>query len=272
MWGKKQRANGSPPPAPSVHFRPVRPPLKIVRDGTGRPAVDVDVITMEKAQKISLSKKVDAVGVALANRRLSGIRVNPLVLLDRSGSMAADFRPGGPVETILERALAFALQVSPTGTVPVIAFDGQVSEPVVVDTSNYRTVIGREIPRPGFGSTNMTDAMREVYRYAERTDLPLFCIVVADGGPNDPDSTTREFCNLAAYPVFLKLLAVKPVEYFATLDDLDDTRRLLDNVDAKPEHGGKSLLAMNDSEFADAMIDEYDSWIDLAVSAGILVR
>lgn len=270
MFGKSRR--GGPPPAPSIHFRPVRPPVKIIRDTTGRPAVDLGRITLEKGQAISLTKKVDAVGVALANRGLSGIRVSPLVILDRSGSMAADFRPGGPVETILERALAFALQVSPTGSVPVVAFDGQVNAPVTVDLGNYRSVIGREIPRPGFGSTNMTDAMRVVRDYATRTDLPLFCVVVADGGPNEPDSTTREFCDLAAYPVFLKLLAVKPVPYFATLDDLDDTRRLLDNVDAKPEHGGESLLTMDDARFADAMVDEFDSWVDLAVTAGILAR
>ena len=250
----------------SPGYRPARPPVRIVRDDTGRPAVDLGKI--QEAGHVSLVKKADAVGLALGLRGLRGIRANVITVLDRSGSMYRDYASGA-VQQLVERALGFALQVDVDGMIPVIGFADDADAPVDVTVANYQGVIGRDIAMP-YGTTNMTAAMAVVRQYAEVTDLPLIVIVVADGGPDDPASTTRAFCELAAYPVFFKLLAVRPVDYFATLDDLGGDRRLLDNVDAKPERGGKDLLAMDDTEFATAMVDEFEAWITLATAAGVL--
>jgi hypothetical protein len=91
--------------------------------------------------------------------------------------------------------------------------------------------------------------------------------VVTDGAPDSKPAATKLVCELARYPVFVKFLAIKPVDYLQDLDDLDSSKRLLDNVDAKfiPDPDG-----MSDLEFADAMADEWDTWIVAAASAGVL--
>jgi hypothetical protein len=120
------------------------------------------------------------------------------------------------------------------------------------------------------GSTNLAAALQAVRAAAESTTSPIFCIVVTDGEPDDRAATTRIVCDLARYPVFLKFLALKPVAYLAELDDLDPSKRLLDNVDAKPSTHELNLLSCTDMQFADAMADEWDSWIAAATKAGVL--
>jgi hypothetical protein len=70
--------------------------------------------------------------------------------------------------------------------------------------------------------------------------------------------------------VFVKFLAVAPVAYLNELDDLGNDRRLLDNVDAKPSSPALNLRTCTDAQFADAMVDEWDTWIAAATKAGVL--
>jgi hypothetical protein len=69
---------------------------------------------------------------------------------------------------------------------------------------------------------------------------------------------------------------VRPVDYLQELDDLEQksgrsligrSKRKVDNVDAKdmPDPAGVSDLA-----FADAMADEWDTWLESTTAAGIL--
>ncbi len=252
---------------PNPTMTPARS-VPLVKDPNGAPAVNLAKV--REAGHVDLAKRADKAGLALSKRGLGGMRAKVLLILDRSGSMGGDYRSGA-VQTLTERALGFALQVSTTGSVDVVAFDSQVSPPVTVTAANYAGVIGRDIPHPAFGRTNMTGAMQVVQRYAQETDVPLICIAVADGEPDEETSTTRVICELSRYPVFVKLLAVKPVEYFRHLDDELGGKQLLDNVDAKPTEGGPDLLTCSDLEFADAMADEWDAWVAAATTAGLLV-
>lgn len=261
MFGKTKTRTTSTTLTPARTIRLAKP------DTT---AAQVNLDKADAGGHISLVKQAQSVGEQLEKRGLLGMHAEPWLLLDRSGSMAGHYASGA-VQGIVERALAFALLTSPTGAVNVVGFGSGVTKVVKVTQDNYRGVIGRDIPPPGFDSTNLTAALDIVLGRAKVADLPLFVTVVADGGANDERSATRLFCDLSRYPAFVKLLSVIPVPYFATLDDLDGTRRLLDNIDAKPEQGGKALLAMDDDEFAAAMVDEWDSWVRAAISAGVLV-
>ena len=245
-------------------------PARTIR--LAKPDTTAAQVNLDKADAgghVSLVKRAQSVGEQLEKRGLLGLHAEPWLLLDRSGSMAGHYASGA-VQTIVERALAFALLTSPTGTVNVVGFGSGVTPVVHVTQANYQGVIGRDIPPPGWDTTNLTAALDVVLNRAKTADLPLFVTVVADGGADNPTSATRAFCDSARFAIFMKLLAVVPVAYFATLDDLDGTRRLLDNIDAKPEAGGKSLLDMDDDEFAEAMVDEWSTWINAATAAGVL--
>lgn len=241
--------------------------VDLVKDPAGTPAVDLE--KLDRGDTIDLVKRARKAGISLSKRDLAGIRAQAVLLLDHSGSMRGDYRCGA-VQTLVERALGFALQIDVDGTIPVIAFDTVVHPDVDVTTENYGDIVNREIWRSRtMGRTNLAAALERVRDLALVTDAPIFAIVVTDGAPDSRPAATRMVCELAGYPVFLKFLAIQPVDYLQELDDLGDDRRLLDNADAKfvPDPAQMSDLA-----FADAMVDEWDTWITAATAAGVLTR
>jgi len=227
------------------------------------PAVSRDEV--ERTGGVDLAKKFDKAGVSLSKRGLDGIRAQAVMLLDHSGSMDADYR-SGTVQQLVERALGFALQIDADGTIPVVRFDSRVWDAHDVDMHNYRDVASRVLyQRNQMGSTNLTAALRTLINHARTADAPIFAIVITDGEPDDRRSATAAVVELAGYPVFLKFLAIRPVSYLQELDDMDG--RLIDNADAKyiADPSG-----MTDLAFADAMADEWDTWIAAAQAARIL--
>lgn len=238
--------------------------VPLIQDVNQSPAVSLDKI---RAAGVDLAKKTEKAGISLSKRGLAGIRAQAVLILDHSGSMRSDYKSGA-VQQLVERTLGFALQIDIDGTIPVIPFDTRVWPTVDVTLGNYQDVVDREIYRTGkMGTTNLADAMSALVGMAEESDAPLFAIVVTDGSPNSKRDATRVVCELSRYPVFIKFLAIRPVDYLQELDDLPDSRRLLDNVDAKYI---SDPAGMTDLAFADAMADEWDSWIRLATQAGVL--
>jgi hypothetical protein len=234
-----------------------------------------DIQALRDAGHITLAKNADKVGITLSKQDLSGFRAKVILVLDHSGSMRTEYRSGA-VQTLTERALGFGLQVSRTGSVLVIPFDSHARPPIQVDASNYQGVVNSRIwDEWNMGSTNLAAPLRHVLSEAMNTDEPIVCIVVADGTVDrgTERQTTDLFCEMASYPVWFKLLAIKPVEYFQTLDDLELTqpgRRLLDNVDTKYSTKDLDLLTCPPLKFAEAMTDELGSWIKAAKAAGVL--
>jgi hypothetical protein len=226
-------------------------------------------VNLEKVPAVDLRKKADKAGIALSKRSLAGLRCQVVLVLDHSASMRGDYR-NGTVQQLVERALGFSLQVDADGQVPVIPFDWKVHPETVVTLDSYQGVVDREIWRNGqMGSTNLAAALRAVRAIVEDSDMPVFCIVVTDGSPDSKPDTTRLVCDLASYPVFVKFLVIREVDYLDVLDDGEamNARRLLDNVDSA-YIGDPSQ--MTDLEFADVMVREVDTWIAAAQTAGVL--
>jgi TerF-like vWA domain-containing protein len=253
--------------------------VNLTKDASGAPAVNLTKV--RDSGHLDLAKRADKAGIALAKRGLSGIRAQAMLILDHSGSMSGDYASGA-VQTIVERALGFALQIDVDGVIPVIPFDSDILATVEVGVGpwpdrlravhDYRGVVNAAIWRKNrMGSTNLAAALRVVRNEAANATTPIYCAVVTDGEPNDRRATTEIVCDLSRYPVFLKFLAVKPVSYLSELDNLPDTARLLDNVNAQPPVGSTlNLLTCSDLEFADAMADEWDEWFGKAQKAGLL--
>lgn len=244
-------------------------PVRLVRASEYGSAIDLAKV--RDAGHINLAKAGDAALAALARRGLLGIRAEALVVLDHSRSMWADYDNGG-VATLTTRTLGFTLPFDADGKVPVIPFDSRVHLPVNATMANHATVVRDQIWRPNhMGSTNLAGALEKVRDIAATTKVPLYVAVLTDGEPDDERTTTKVVCDLARYPVFLKILALRPVDYLSELDKLGDSKRLLDNCNAKPDRGSDlNLLSCTDEQFQEALADEWDLWIDRALKAGVL--
>lgn len=241
--------------------------LTLVKDPSGAPAVD---LTKLRAQHPDLVKRAEKAGISLSKRGLDGIRAQAALYLDHSGSMFQDYASGA-VQTLVERALGFSLQIDADGVVPVTAFDTALWPTVDVGVHNYQDVVNRDLWKRGaMGGTLMAPMFAHLSQMADASDLPIFAVIVGDGSPSDRSATTRVVCELASKPVFIKFLSVRPVDYLQELDDLEQSRpgaRLLDNFDTKSMPDPAS---MSDLAFADDMVDEWDGWITAATAAGVL--
>lgn len=242
--------------------------VPLVKDENGAAAMNLNDI--ETNGGVTLRKKTEAVAVSLRKRDMSGIRAQVMVVLDHSGSMSYDYE-NGKVQDLVDRFLAFGLTVDVDGEVPVVPFDSSVKSTVNVNMSNYQGVVAREIYKPyEMGGTNLTAALEKVRDEAKKTDAPLFVAVVTDGEPNDRSSAREIVKDLARYPVFIKFLAVQKVNFLEELDDLDNSVRLLDNVDTKEYPG--NLSSVSDEQFAEDMTDEWNTWVAAALAAGVLTN
>ncbi len=263
MFGRKKKLSPS-------NQTPANP-VPVVRDTSGAPAVNLGKVAA--AGHVSLSKTAEKVGVSMTKRGLNGMRGRVIVLLDHSGSMYGDFQ-SGTVQKLLERTLGFGLNIDTDGAVEVIPFDSKVWKTVDVKLGNYQRA-ARDAWKPNdMGLTNLAKALDKVRDIAAETREPIVCVVLTDGNPYDgvseqrsKDEATKVVVDLARYPVWLKFLALRNVPYLSELDDMDGGR-LLDNVDAKTIADPSGI---SDEAFAEAMVDEWNTWIDAAKAAGVLL-
>ncbi|WP_029926357.1 VWA domain-containing protein [Nocardia otitidiscaviarum] len=230
--------------------------------GTG-PAVARDVV---EYAGVDLVKKFDKAGVSLSKAGLDGIRAEAVMILDHSGSMRRGYT-GGMVQTLVDRALAFALQIDGDGKIPVIPFDSQLWPTVEVRLDSYQGVVDREIFRPNqMGGTTLAPALRVVLDMAREATAPIYLVIVTDDDPHDRDAVTAVLRELKRYAVFVKVLTLVPAPFWDRLDR-QAVPGLVDNLNAQRV---TDPTAMSDLAFADVMVDEWRTWVDAATTAGIL--
>lgn len=237
-------------------------PIAVTKDPSGAPAVDLDAV--KAAGHVDLAKRAESVGVSLRKRNLAGMRGRVVVVLDHSGSMHGDYA-SGLVQKLLERTLAFGLQIDSDAAIEVIAFDSRVWPTRNVSLTDYRQAAASVWHRNAMGSTDLTAALGAVKLIGGSTKEPVVCVVITDGQPNDTRTATAAVVDLARYPVFLKFLALRDVPYLRQLDDMDG--RLVDNADAKTI---EDPAGISDEDFAEAMADEWDGWLTAAKSVGVI--
>jgi len=252
--------------------------ISLVKDPTGAPAVNLSKV--REAGHVDLVKRAEKAGISLSKRNMSGLRGAVRLYVDHSGSMefpnARDYSNGN-VQRLVERALGYAFQLDSDGQIPVIAFDHRLWPEVVVDQSNYQGIVETRIWHADqMGGTKFSPVLQDLLDQARTTTEPIFAIIVTDGSPSDPVEATTLVIELAKYPVQIKFLAIREVDYLQELDDLEDRHpgaRLLDNVDAKFFDGTDcpELSQITDLQFADAMADEIDTWVRDATAKGVLV-
>lgn len=237
----------------------VKKTVSLTKRSTSAPAADMTGVHPD------LVKRVGKVQFALNKIGYDDIDAEVVVLLDRSGSMGGRDRE---VQLLLERVLAFGLQVDADGNIPVIPFSATMHRQIDVNVSNYLSASAR-IGRPN-GGTIMSEPLLVAKSLAENSDKPIFLVIIGDGNPNDPHATTAVVCELASYPVFIKFISLAQVDYLDELDNLETTRpgaRLLDNVDAQDVPNPAEI---SDLDFFQKMVEEWDTWIAAAQHHGLL--
>lgn len=260
-------------------------PIWLPYDGQARPALVeaeqtgramVSVVSLRK-DHVSLAKKFDKAGVSLAKSGQSGVRAQAVIVVDRSISMNERYA-NGEVQMLLERGLAFGLQIDVDGEIPVIPFGSEVYPPIVVNASNYRGAVD-QILKLRAGSTNLTAALAEVRKLAFTTDVPLLVIVIADGGADDPDTAEEVINDLARFPAGICVTGIdrQAHRYLERLDKAEG--RLVDNLWIAKFTDTRQV---SDLEFADRILhgepepgvplDQcgWAKWVRQAVSAGVL--
>lgn len=240
----------------------------LTKDPAGTPAVSAD--TVKSTGNMDLVKQYEKAGFAVAAKGLSGYRFDVVAILDHSGSMLREYESGA-VAKLLTRCLALGLQFDADGKVPVIPFDDQIRPVFTVNQTNFSTAVDQIWKRNDMGTTDMAGAHAALMEIVQAATNPVLAIWLCDGDPNSKVAMTKAICESAAFPVWHKFMALKPVDYLSELDDLGPDKRLLDNVDAKPEKDSDlNLLTCSDAEFHTAMVDELDTWITAATAAGVL--
>jgi len=116
------------------------------------------------------------------------------------------------------------------------------------------------------GGTRLAPALQVVLDMARAATSPIFLTIVTDDDPADRTEVIRLLKELKKYAVFVKVLTLVRAPFWDRMDDLE-VPGLIDNLDAKRI---TDPAGMSDLDFADAMVCEWDSWIDLATRAGIL--
>jgi len=251
--------------------------ISLVKDPAGAPAVNLGKV--REAGHIDLVKRAEKAGISLSKRNLGGLRGAVRLYIDHSRSMELgkikDYSNGN-VQRLVERALGYAFQLDSDGQIPVIAFDSKLWPEVVVDQSNYVGIVEARIWHPHeMRGTKYVPVLEDLLIQAKTTTEPIFAIIVTDGSPNDRRQATKLIIELAKYPVQIKFLAIREVDYLEELDDLEQRHpgaRLLDNVDAKFFDGTDcpELADITDLQFAEAMADEIDTWVADATAKGVL--
>lgn len=259
--------------------------VSFVKDPSGTPAVDLNKV---RADHPNLAKRADKAGIALSKRGLNGIRAEVVMYVDHSQSMEWDGRKyysTGIVQAIVDRGLGFALQVDADGVIPVHAFDSRLWPEVRVgwqadstkEVVSYQNVVNSHVwKKRKMGGTQFAPIAEDIKQKLRKSELPLMAIIVTDGNPNDGDYAKPLFRELAGYPLFVKFLAVEEVQY---LNDLDNLGGRVDNIDSKFFNGQRDpdtgiawprITDITDLQFADAMVDEWDKWVQQATWNGIL--
>lgn len=249
------------------------------------PAVDLEkrLVSLAKndARLVSLAKTA---AVSLAKHKVERVTARVWLVLDVSGSMRASFRSGA-VDTLVQRALAYGLNLDDDGRIGVVLFDHRAVLYGQVDAADYRGFADRVAVRKDlWGTTDYAKAMALLRKTLAEEKAPphspVYVIFVTDGGTEDRRAAEKELREASREPIFWKFVAIGPApkptgkkrrglprgfDFLEYLDNMPD--RLIDNADffsiEQPD-------ALDDADFFDLMATEFGDWRAEAIAAGVL--
>lgn len=269
--------------------------VKIADDDAAAPApapapTPANKVDLRKQRLVSLEKEhpklvslAKQAGVSLKKRGLENDRAKVCLVLDVSGSIHGLFTSGS-MQTLVERALAYGLNLDDDGQIDVCLFDTQARMYGTVDATNYKDFTPSVLRMRGiWGGTDYASAIREIRSYyeqqADHGKLPVYVMFVTDGGTGDRNSAERELRDISGHGFFFKFMAIGPkprggffgralpagFDFLAYLDDMPG--RVVDNADF---FSVEDPAAVSDADMFENMSEEYPKWLQEVRARGIV--
>lgn len=256
-----------PAPAPAS-TPPASPPVDLRKEAFERKMVslektDAKLVSLAKTARVSLEK----VGAA---KRPAKFRF----VLDVSGSMQHHFRSGA-VDRLIQRAMGYALNLDDDGDVEITLFDSRAKPHDTADVSNYKSIASNIMRRRDiWGTTNYGEAIQLARHQASSEpdfgQVPVFVMFITDGATSDRTFAANQLRAASEEAIFWKFMAIGPddsreFEFLRKLDDLKG--RKIDNAHF---FSVENPDGPTNEQFYKLMSEEYGSWLNAAVAAGIL--
>jgi stress response protein SCP2 len=220
---------------------------------------------------LSLAKKAS---VSLEKRRLAQIVAQVGLVLDASGSMAAQYRKGR-VQEMVDRILPLAVHFDDDGALDCWIFADRCKKLPAVTLTNVTGYIACKAPWTGKhiaaspigGTNNEPVVMRDVIRKYRDARHPVYIIFISDGGIHKNREIEALIKDAAQLPIFWQFVGIGGRNY-GILEKLDTLAgRLVDNCDF---FALDDLHDISESELYDRLLNEFPSWLEKARCKGIL--
>jgi stress response protein SCP2 len=250
----------APAPAPAPAAAPTAPP--------------------PQAGPVSLEKKVAAkaphlvnlaktASVTLEKKRLSNVRAQVVLVLDRSGSMNHQYRRGD-VQRVVEKIIPLAVHFDDDGALDCWAFANafQNLPPVTLDNVNgyVDQAAGGWQRWPG-GGNDEPAVMRAVIDRYRAAQVPVYIIFISDGGVGKNREIKALIMEAANYPIFWQFVGIGGANY-GVLQKLDEMRgRRVDNANF---FSLDDINRISDDQLYDRLLNEFPAWLHAAWQAGII--
>ena len=232
------------------------------------------------AAPVSLEKKVEAkaphlvslaksASISLEKKRLTGVKAQVVLVLDRSGSMNHQYRKGD-VQRVVDKIIPLAVHFDDDGALDCWAFANACLNlpPVTLDNVNgyVDQAAGGWQKWPGGGNDEPVVIRAILDRYRSAI-LPVYVIFISDGGVGKNREIKSLVTEAANYPIFWQFVGIGGSNYGA-LQKLDEMRgRRVDNANF---FSLDDINRISDDQLYDRLLNEFPSWLHAAWQAGVL--
>jgi hypothetical protein len=229
------------------------------------------MFSLEKAREevkqsftVSLEKKYQETNIA------HDIEAEVKFACDISGSMNRRDMSGklyddGTVNEIVKRFFAIAKELDDNGEMEMYPFSVYCEElKVHVKDDNYENYVKKEIMGFNkkkdwyFGGTNYVAMIKEILKHCNKKPQLILCVV--DGCTTNKKQAKELIIQSAEKPIFWFFIGIgnnERFEFLESLDDMDESKRKIDNVDFKQI---KDITKISNKELYDMISDEFVGW------------
>jgi hypothetical protein len=231
-------------------------------------------LSFEKRQKLDLRKR--EVAKVLINKDAFGIRARVVLVIDKTGSMMAQYRKQ-VVHRVVQRMIPVATQLAADGTLEAYLYALSFAKlpDIAVENSDQwaqtflhlsGTHAGIDYNRIG-GLNDELPIMRDIIASLRPGDAPTLVLFFTDGGFAKKREITELMREASRLPAFWQFVGLGKANYglLRALDEMPD--RAVDNAGF---FAVDDIDQVDDGQLYARLLGEFPDWIRSARAAGIL--